>query len=100
MSDSIRMTWAALVTIAVCLVALCGTQGCAVAVTGEPAPAHITDQPEPSTLPLRLCYSDETGSVTQPGLDLTEYGCEEVQNQSGIPGGRAWCCPPDAIPSN
>lgn len=69
------------------------------------APADLPDgaeaEPPASTLPDRACYyPDESACVTQPALSLTEYGCEEIVNRSGIPGARAWCCAPDAIPSN
>lgn len=57
------------------------------------SPTEFPEQdPAPHPAPaVRTCEADETPHWGA-GLDLTRYGCEEVQNQAPIPGGRAWCC--------
>jgi len=53
-----------------------------------------------STLVDRACVAGEEGLVTPFGLSLTESGCTERLNTSGIPGGRSWCCPSGTIPAD
>lgn len=98
MASSKSVSTTARVALALVLLAMLAI-GCSAAVetSGDPTPdveqvdggAGAASMPTPVD---RACTAAEQGYVSAAGLSLTESGCTEVVNNSGISGGRAWCC--------